>query len=237
MHGSTQPLNIWFLAAWLVASQGLSLSARQLQITLNIKKYEIAWDMLRRLREAAHVADSERLVGTVEVDEAAICGEGFRIRPLPAGSGDVLVLGAAEVRGQGIGRVRLALASDLSSSSLTNFVETSVEEKTSTVLTDQLLGYRPLKSRGYEHIAVVRPGCRSAQRQLPRIHRVFEDLSDWLAVNADKLEQIPIGELIHEYQVRFNRRRQPASNFQALVGASTVSMTGPPLQGYGAVGA
>jgi hypothetical protein len=237
MDGSTQPLNVWFLAAWLVASQGVSLSAQQLQITLNIKKYETAWDMLRRLREAAHVADSERLFGTVEVDEAAICGEGFRLRPLPAGTGDIMVLGAAEVRGQGIGRVRLALASDLSSSSLTHFVETSVEEGTSTVLTDELLGYRPLKSRGYEHIAVVRPGCRSAQRELPRIHRIFEDLSDWLAVNADKADPNTIGELIHEYQVRFNRRRQPASNFKSLLGLSSASTAGPPSGAYEAIGA
>ena len=237
MEGSKQPLILWFRAAWLVASQGLSLSARQLQISLKIERYEIAWDMLRRLRAAGHATDSARRSGTVEVDEAAICGEEFRLRSLPAGSGDMMVLGAAEVRGQRIGRVRLALATNLSSSTLTNFVETSVEQRASTVLTDELLGYRPLQSRGYEHISVVRPGSRSAQRQLPRVHRVFEDLSDWLAVNADKLEQKSISQLIHEYEVRFNRRRQPASNFQALMGASSVSKTSPSFVHNGAMGA
>jgi len=218
MDGSEQPLTDWFLAAWMVASQGGTTSAEQLQSTLNIKRYEIAWDMLRRLRESLHAPESGMLIGEVEVDEAALCGEQFRLRGIPAVSGDIIILGAAEVRGRGIGRVRLAAASDVSSSSLMDFVSSNVDARTSTVLTDSLLGYRPLNSMGYEHITVVKPGLSSPVRDLPRIHRVFEDLSDWLASRAEKVTEDNISRVLHEYQGRFNARRQPAASFQSLLG-------------------
>ncbi len=218
MDGSGQPLSEWFLAAWMVASLGESPSAQQLQSTLNIKSYEIAWGMLRRLRQSLGAPESGSLTGEVEVDEAALCGEEFRLRGLPAVSGDIIILGAAEVRGRGVGRVRLSAASDLSSASLMDFVSSNIQSRTSTVLTDSLLGYRPLNSLGYEHISVVKPGRGSPVRDLPRIHRVFEDLGDWLASRAEKVTEDNISRVLHEYQDRFNTRRQPAASFQSLLG-------------------
>ena len=100
MHGSGQPLSEWFLAAWMVASESESPSAQQLHSTLNIKRYEIAWDMLRRLRQSLGAPEPGSLTGEVEVDEAALCGEEFRLRGLPGVSGDLIILGAAEVRGR-----------------------------------------------------------------------------------------------------------------------------------------
>ena len=218
MEGSEQPLQQWFLAAWLLASQGSSLSARQLQSTLNIKRYDLAWDMLRRLRGSADDSVKGLLNGSVEVDEAALCAEQVRLRPLPAGPTDIIILGAAEVRGTGIGRVRLAVAPDLSAQSLGGFVRSNIQPRSSTVLTDNLLGYRRLSCSGYEHISVVEPGRGSAVRELPRIHRVFEDLCDWLASRPVRASRADIEASIHEYQERFNRRQQPAASFQSLLG-------------------
>jgi transposase-like protein len=218
MAGSQQSLRLWFHAAYLVASQGPSLSARQLQSVLGIRRYETAWNMLRRLRGAMAAPDRDRLSGTVEVDETGLSCRSCSLRPIPTEDGDILVLGAAEVRGRGTGRVRLATARDLSASCLLEFVQETVNPGSSTVLTDDLLAYQPLSSRGYEHISVVRPGTRSAARDLPRVHRVFDDLSNWLATTYRSVGPDHLSQYLDEYVFRFNRRRQAAAGFQSLLG-------------------
>ncbi len=218
MHGSRQPLKLWFHAAYLVASQQPRLSARQLQKQLGIKRYETAWNMLRRLREAMAEPHLDRLSGTVEVDETGLSSHDSSLRPVPIGEGELLILGAAEVRGRGIGRVRLATVENLSSRSLVGFVEQAILPGSSTVLTDDLMGYQPLNCRGYEHASVVKPGTASAVRALPRVHRIFDDLSNWLATTYGRVGADNIGHYLDEYVFRFNRRQQAAASFQSLLG-------------------
>ena len=218
MHRSRQPLQRWFLAAFLVATSSSGLSARQLQSSLGLKRYETAWAMLRRLREAMAVPERDRLTGSVEVDEVSAA----RLRAggaltAPPGEGPY-VIGAAEVRGRGTGRVRLGLASDLSSASLLGFLQSAVVPGTSTLLTDDLLGYRPLQSRGYEHISVVAPGVASPVRELPRIHRVFEEVRNWLASTYQQVGEEHFRHYLDEFAFRFNRRRRPGAGFQTLLG-------------------
>ena len=218
MHRSRQPLTRWFLAAWLVANSSSGISARQLQARLGLTRYETAWEMLRRLREAMAVPDRDRLNGTVEVDEVSssrLRGAGLIIAP--AGEGPYVV-GAAEVRGRGIGRIRLGIVPDLSSSSLVGFLHRAVVPGTSTVLTDDLLGYRPLQGRGYQHVSVVPPGTESAIRHLPRVHRVFEDAQGWLASTYQQVGDEHLQQYLDEFAFRFNRRGRPGAGFQTLLG-------------------
>lgn len=218
MHRSQQPLVRWFLAAYLVATSSSGLSARQLQARLGLKRYETAWAMLRRLREAMAVPERDRLTGTVEVDEvSSVRLRGSGLLSAPPGEGPYVV-GAAEVRGRGVGRVRLGLVPDLSAKSLVGFVQSTVAPGSSTVLTDDLLGYRPLQSRGYEHISVVPPGVTSAVRALPRIYRVFEEAEAWLSSTYQQVGEEHFAHYLDEYAFRFNRRRRPGAGFQALLG-------------------
>jgi len=218
MHRSRQPLTRWFFAAWLVATSSSGISARQLQSRLGLKRYETAWEMLRRLREAMAVPERDRLNGTIEVDEVSssrLRGRGLILaRP---GEGPYVV-GAAEVRGRGTGRIRLGLVPDLSSSSLLGFLHRAVIPGTSTVLTDDLLSYRPLQARGYQHVSVVAPGTASPVRDLPRIHRVFEEARDWLAATYQQVGDEHLQQYLDEFSFRFNRRGRPGAGFQTLLG-------------------
>lgn len=218
MHRSRQPLTRWFLAAWLVATSTSGISARQLQSKLGLKRYETAWEMLRRLREAMAVPERDRLNGTIEVDEVSssrLRGSGLLLAQ--AGEGPYVV-GAAEVRGRGTGRIRLGLVPDLSSTSLLGFMDRAVVPGTSTVLTDDLLSYRPLAARGYQHVSVVAPGSASAIRDLPRIHRVFEQARDWLAATYQQVGDEHLQQYLDEFAFRFNRRGRSGAGFQTLLG-------------------
>lgn len=221
MHRSQQPVQLWFHAAYLVASQSAGISARELQRRLGIKRYETAWSMLKRLRQGMAPPLRDRLTGTVEVDEALVglTEDGGPIR-LEEGEGPRRIIAAAEVRGRGIGCVRMAALPDLSAGSLVGFVQSAVAPGVSTVLTDDLLGYQPLTSRGYEHHSVVPPGSESAVRALPRVHRVFSEFTNWLRATYQGVGTEHLDDYLDEFVFRFNRRGRPGVGFETLLGLS-----------------
>src|SRR5262245_5806748 len=52
LHRSKMPLQLWFYAAWLVATQTPGMSAVQFQRQVGLKNYETAFQMLHKLRAA-----------------------------------------------------------------------------------------------------------------------------------------------------------------------------------------
>lgn len=113
----------------------------------------------------------ERLSGEVEVDEAFVGGveEGGGRRHI---GNKALVTIAVEVRGAGIGRIRMQRITDSSSTSLMSFVRGSITEG-SVVTTDGLQSYRELPETGYRHNRrIVQGSGEDASKLLPRVHRV-----------------------------------------------------------------
>ena len=129
MERSHTPLNVWFWAAYLVASQTPGISAVQFQRQLGLSRYETAFGILHKLRAGMVRPDQDCIGGLpdqyVEVDETYVGG-----RTRGEGRGvhhKVLVACAVEVRhrkpgtaqdkrkdGRYAGRVRLAVAPDRS---------------------------------------------------------------------------------------------------------------------------
>ena len=138
MERSHTPLNVWFWAAYLVASQTPGMSAVQFQRQLGLSRYETAFQILHKLRSGMVRPNQDRIGGQpknhVEVDETWVGG-----RTRGEGHGvhhKVLVSCAIEVRhrkpgtkldnrkdGRYAGRVRLAVVLDRSAESLCGFVE------------------------------------------------------------------------------------------------------------------
>lgn len=76
LHRSQLPLTKWFLAAYLVAIHGGSVSARQLQTRLGIA-YQTVWVLKRKLQLSKVPEDHEPLRGLVEVDHTEILFEAY----------------------------------------------------------------------------------------------------------------------------------------------------------------
>ena len=122
------PLTVWFTACWLFTTAKDGISALSLQRSLDIGSYQTAWAMLGRLRSVLVRPGRDRLAGQVEVDETYIGGEEPGLRGGRARGTKVLVGIAVEVKEpKGIGRCRMALLADGSSSSLHPFVTGHVE--------------------------------------------------------------------------------------------------------------
>ncbi|HCP48110.1 MAG TPA: IS1595 family transposase [Deltaproteobacteria bacterium] len=218
MHKSQQPLRLWFHAAYLVASRPGGISARELQHELGLKRYDTAWTMLQKLRQAMGPPSGDRLTGTVEVDVIPLKDLPGRPVVRQEARKNLFLVAAVEVRGRGMGRVRMELLPDLSASSLVGFVQETVVPGSSTILTGNILGYQPLQKRGYERISVVPPGSKSSVRHLPRVHRLFAQFQDWLASTYHQVGLEHIERYVDEFVFHHNSRHRPVAGLQALLG-------------------
>lgn len=205
-HGSHLPLRIWFRAMWCVTSQKSGVSALGLQRALGIGSYETAWACLHKLRRAMVRPGRELLGSEVEVDETFIGGHEAGAGHRHIGKKSLVAI-AVEVRGTGMGRVRLRQIPDASEKSLVNFVRDTVAPA-STVVTDGWSPYSRLVEWGYIH----RPRPASPNRAqaitlLPRVHRVAALLKRWLlGIHQGSVSKRLLGAYLDEFAFRFNRR-------------------------------
>src|SRR4051794_32399249 len=103
-----------------MATHADGISARQLWRQLGLGSYKAAWLLVRKLHRAMVDPDREPLAGLVEVDETSIPfrAGGEPVRPGRSHDGRLLVAGAVEIRGEGPGRIRLAVIEDYAAATL-----------------------------------------------------------------------------------------------------------------------
>lgn len=197
-------LTIWFRAMWHVTSQKNGISALGLQRVLGLGSYKTAWTLLHKLRRAMVRPGRERLRGVVEVDEAYWGGEesGVKGRQTLA---KALIAVAAEVNGEGIGRIRLRHIPDTNRATLHGFIQQSIEPG-STVITDGLRAYREME--GYVHDRQIQEDQPvEAEHPLPRVHRVISLLKRWLlGTHQGGIGHEHLEDYLNEFTFRFNRR-------------------------------
>ncbi|MBI2932242.1 MAG: IS1595 family transposase [Planctomycetes bacterium] len=205
-HRSHLPLRTWFRAMWWVTNQKQGISALGLQRLLGLGSYETAWACLQKLRRAMLRPGRDRLTGKVEVDETYVGGvePGGGRRHL---GNKALVAVAAQVDGEGIGRIRLRRIPDASARSLHAFVKEAVEPG-STVITDGWEGYEGLQGLKYKHkLRVISGSGKTASTLLPRVHRVASLLKRWLlGTHQGGVSREQLDYYLDEFTFRFNRR-------------------------------
>jgi len=203
-HGTRKPLTLWFEAMWHITSQKYGANALGLQRILGLGSYHTAWKWLHRLRRAMIRPNRECLMGTVEIDETLIGGERSGKRGRGAeGKAVVMVAvedtGCANIKGKGIGRIRLKHVKDASGDSILPFVQANIK-KHSKIRTDGWSGYNALAENGYSHAV-------AESHELKICHLVASLLKRWLlgsyqgAVRFQHLDYY-----LDEFTFRFNRR-------------------------------
>jgi len=204
-HRSRLPLRTWFRIVWWVTNQKSGLSALGLQRMLSLGSYETAWTCLQKLRCAMVRPERERLSGEVEVDEVSVGGHrrGGNSRENKAS-----VIIAVEVRGGGIGRIRMHRIKKNATGSMLAFVEQSIAPG-STVVTDGEWAFGLLSALGYKHKPFVLRGHgkEASKAVLPRVHRVAALLKRWLlGVHQGRVDREKLDPYLEEFAFRFNRR-------------------------------
>ena len=200
-------LRVWFRAMWWVTNQKSGVSAVGLQRTLGLGSYRTAWTCLHKLRRAMVRPGREPLTEKVEVDEIFVGGVEPGKGKRHLGQTKALVAVAAEVRGHGMGRIRLQRIPDASEASLVGFVREAIAPET-VVVTDGWTAYPGLVNHGYRHRPrVVSRSGRTASALLPRVHRVAALLKRWLlGIHQGRVSHEHLDDYLNEFTFRFNRR-------------------------------
>jgi transposase-like protein len=209
-HGSHKPLRTWFLAMWFVTSQKHGASALGLKRVLGLGSYDTAWTWLHKLRRAMVRPGRNQLTGEVEVDEKYVGGIGTKVRGRGAKRKTIVAI-AAEVRGRGPGRIRMAKIPDLSAPSLRGFVRDNVQ-RGAELRTDAWSGYNGIEVMGYKHIVTNISGTGDpAHVVMPRVHRVASLLDRWwLGIHQGAIRPSHLDYYLDEFTFRFNRRTSKA---------------------------
>ena len=201
-----KPLSLWFRAMWWITSQKNGTSALGLQRILGIGSYKTAWTWLHKLRVAMVRPDRDKLKGTVEIDEAFIGGKQSGKNRERGTDNKTLVAVAVEIDGKNIGRIRLGVIPDVSSESLLEFLEKTVE-KGSIVITDGWRGYSGIENIGYKRKISGKSFNEVDDKVLPNVHLVISLLKRWiLGTLQGSLSYQHMDYYLDEYTFRFNRR-------------------------------
>ncbi len=226
LHNTKTPLTVWFWAAYLMTTDKRGVSALLLQRQLGLRRYETAWIMLHKLRQAMVNLAREPLHGEVEVDDTWIGGTqaGLRGSRQLRGRKAALVLVAVEKRGRATGRARMAVIPDFRAGTLIVFLRQNVALG-SVVYTDGLKSFSGLEEAGFRHVPRIQPSRtdlhKGAKSVLPLADLAIGNLKQWLlgthhGVGSDRLQAY-----LDEFVFRHNRRKQPMAAFQILLGLGT----------------
>ena len=221
MHGSKLPLQVWFWAAYLMATHSNGISARQLQGQLGLGSYKSAWLLCAKLRHAMVDPGRNLLGGLVEIDETSIPHRTNQ-DPVAGGAGrshqgKMLVIGAVEIVGKGPGRIRLAPIADYSAASIHAFMAANLAPG-ATAKSDGWAAYPGAPEVTHQPHVI---GNMAAHIVLPWVHRVFSNLKRWALGVYHGLRSKHLQSYLDDFTFRFNRRRTRHAAFRSLLGIAT----------------
>lgn len=223
-HATKKPLTVWFKALWWFSTRKSGINAVALQELLGFGSYQTAWNWLQKLRTCTVFPDRDTLSGHVEVDEFYLGGVRSGKRGRGADNKSKVAI-AVERRGQKLGRVRMQVIEDCSSSQLIPFVKSNVTPA-SRIETDGWKGYNGLDGTGYSHKKVLSSQTSNKESVLPGVHLVISLVKRViLGTFHGRLDETYLQRYLDEYTFRFNRRtsKSVGKKFWRIMQSAAVS--------------
>jgi transposase-like protein len=177
--------------------------------------------MLQKLRRATIAPERSPLTHEIEIDEFFLGGHEEGLKGGRQRGKKALVGVAIEVRGQGSGRLRLAVLPDASGPALLVFTQATTAPG-AIVHTDGLQSYKTLAKHGYDHRRRPQSTAASDEQLLPRAHRAVSNVKAWMDGTHRGVSDHHQPVYLDEYVFRHNRRVTPMAAFQTLLGLGPV---------------
>lgn len=232
LHRTKQSIHTWFWAAYLLTNLTPSISAKQFQGQLGLKRYETAFCMLHKLRTALVAPERDKLHGEIEVDEGYVggkeegrIGRGAEKKQLVVCAVELIRWNEKQTKASRIrcGRVRLQTIPDASGSTLEGFVKLNTA-RGSKVFTDGWSGYSFLEENGFQHEVRVQ---KRSDEPLKYVHRIISNFKTWLkGTYHGNMGEKHLQAYLNEYVFRFNRRFSQGKGFNRALGLA-MELSGP----------
>ena len=200
-HDSHLPLWKWFLAVYLMCDSKKGISANQLKRMIGVS-YKTAWYLCHRIREAMKCDESQKLTGTIEVDETFIGGQ-RDLRRKRMSHEKPCVVGVI----QRCGDVRAQKVAARSRMLIGAFVKESVEPG-SKLMTDQFPGYRVI-GKAYDHSTVkhYKKEYVRGNTHTNSIENFWSLFKRGLVGSFHKVSEKHLDRYLDEFTYRFNGRK------------------------------
>ena len=205
-HNSHLPLTKWFLAIYLICSAKKGVSAKQLQMQLDVT-YKTAWYMAHRIRLAMQ-EDSDfcqNFFGTVEVDETYIGGR----RKGKRGRGASNKVPLVAIKERTSGKIRMQVLDRVTSTNLPKFIREH-SEPGSEVHTDEFRSYLWLDASEFVHESVnhTETYVRDGRVHTNGVENVWSLLKRGITGVFHKVSAKYLPLYLNEFSFRFNNRDQ-----------------------------
>jgi ISXO2-like transposase domain/Transposase zinc-ribbon domain len=207
-HQTRKPLRLWFRAVTLWVTSKRSMSAKEMSRQLDIH-YETAWHWCHRLRAVVGAAfGKDRLEFAVDVDATNILGSGESADKGSSLAGrKAWVIGAVEMKGEHMGRVRLEQTPKATAQNIEDFAFRNIklDRRPSAV---GFMIYKRSAFRGLRRHRVVNLKDQAPTAKLfSRIHKVFLLIRRTvLGTFHGSLSRKYLQAYLNEFEFRFNRR-------------------------------
>lgn len=218
-HKTRVPLQQWFLALFLIATDKRGYSALLLSKQIGVDE-DTAWAMLHRIRYAMATRDARyQLSGLIEMDEMFI-GAPTKGKKRGRGTEQTPVLVAVsfltEKRGgEHMGFAKLRAVGRIDAATVVAFANETIAPR-SRVRTDGLPVYPALEKYGFLHSPIpVRR--RRAHTLLPHVHTFISNLRAFVLGTYHGLGEKYLQQYLDEFCYRFNRRRHHEELFSRLL--------------------
>lgn len=232
MHRSKTSIHVWFWAAFLVATQTPGISALELQKKLGIKRYETAFQILHKLRDAM-VRPGRDMIGAKWPIELDIVFVGGKIKSgIQGKTNQVPVIVAVEIRRREIrdedtnkiiqravaGRIRLQKLPYKMAVTVDEFAKNCITAG-AAITSDDGKEFTNLLKLGYEHKPIpMRGDCVKMDSNLPMVSRVTANLKTWIDGTFHGVDARHLQTYLNEFMFRFNRRFFRPESFKTLLG-------------------
>ena len=222
------PLSTWYLAMYLLTQSKNGISAMDLKRQLGVS-YNTAWMVKHKLMQALRERDdSQRLQGTVELDDAYLGGEASGGQRGRGAAGKTPFVAAAQVSEEGRPeRLRLSPVRGLRLQELEAWARQHLQPGT-VVRSDGLSCLRGVQGAGCEHQPRVTGGGQGSCETpgLTWVNTLLGNVKRAIDGTYHACDPQYVGRYLAEFAYRFNRRYQLAALVPRL---AYVAARTPPL--------
>lgn len=215
-----------------MATQTPGISALELQKKFGIKRYETAFQILHKLREAMVRPNLDKIGESWPLELDIIYVGGKTRKGVQGVTDQVPVILAVEICRKEIrnrktnkiikhglaGRIRLRKVPNKKAENADKFATNCIMQG-ATIVSDDGSEFTNMKKLGFDHRPVPMRGDREKMdKHLPMISRVTTNLKTWIDGTFHSVGQKHLQAYLNEFMFRFNRRFYRSTSFRTLLG-------------------